>query len=71
MVETKDKERVWCSCVHPIDTGVQMLHPYVNFQVLTARVAQMTECYYTMYVRKAIVYTYSIHKCIVWCSVLF
>jgi len=42
-----------------------------NFQVLAALIAQMTEGYYTMQLRKAIVYTYSIRKCIVWCYVLF
>lgn len=47
MVETKDKERVGTR-VHSIDTGVQMLRPYVNFQVLAVRVAQMTEGYYAI-----------------------
>ena len=48
MVETKDKKHVWYSCIHSFDTGIQMLRPYVSFQVLAVRVAQMTEGYYTM-----------------------
>jgi len=40
MIETKDKN-AFGTRVHSLNTGVQMLRPYVNFQVLTVRVAQM------------------------------